>query len=1061
MAKQIPYEAFLKLETGTHSARINQLLVTPDGKSLITAGGDKTIRVWDIESKKQTGMLLGQIGSGPNGSIQAIALSPNGKYVVALVWMYPEGSLKDKDRETDVRLFELATGNLQAEFRFPGTLQDLDFSPDGRHLAIVGNPKPAPRSGHVYIYETKQILKGFGKAPPPVAFDVVYDNDTLIPSYVRFIPEIKRKTREAHIVVATWIHHKWQEPEYTGMLKWYSYTLGGELKNTSNQETRDQKTNEQISPQSLAVSREYVILTAHHGSPKKFFCYDHSGNPVAEIQSETGMAQPAFSRDERHLIVGQRGDSAVVQVKVYAVSFGAFQLESTYYGHDSEAVAVALLDEGTAASAGGDQNAIHFWSMANMEGGKVSEISGAGRVIHAVGINSSEQIGIGNHDGVRYEDGRIVLQRLFDLRSMMLRASTLQEEETYHRSQTKFGTNELKWMKPNQWTNLYLLPDGARPDDKPFRGIPFTGVEPVGWYYPTTFGFTDLGTVVTGADDGKIRVTPPGPKGMQEVPSRVLIGHSARVIDHAACGRWLVSAGADQIIRLWFMDDVTENVRTDLYPALNLFVGMDDEWVIWSKSGYYNASQRGDRRFGYHINRGSTMESLYFPSDRFIKSFFRPDIIRGILETGSEERALANLKTRGVSVEPVDVSRVLPPIVELNRNGISMERNKVTFKFSVEVLNPEQPVTRVWIVQNDQFAGLANKRGKTYVASLPLVPGRNRFKILAETEKTKSMPHIQTIMGPEPKPGRLSKTRTGILDDASASRGGKEPAGEKTILESQEMGNLYLLAVGVAEFSDMKSGVKLLEFADDDALSVYNAFGKADLTEKSDAKSRSESIRTTLKNRAFASVEAVILTNEFAKKDAIVKEVDRLCTEIRARANAKKPKRDVLLVFLSGHGVRLVDETTKDLYFWNYDAVFDDLERTGLSFIELGKKITSIPADVILATDACHSGLAGRDLARGLDANELAKLIYAINERGMYIMNAARGEEEAQEHRKIKHGVFTRSILDALLEESEPDMSMMRLIDGVQRHVRKWAGEKQTPVFRMYGDLLPLTIFSK
>src|SRR6185503_7433347 len=39
------YEAFLKLETGTHSARINQLLVTPDSKTMITSGSNKTIRV--------------------------------------------------------------------------------------------------------------------------------------------------------------------------------------------------------------------------------------------------------------------------------------------------------------------------------------------------------------------------------------------------------------------------------------------------------------------------------------------------------------------------------------------------------------------------------------------------------------------------------------------------------------------------------------------------------------------------------------------------------------------------------------------------------------------------------------------------------------------------------------------------------------------------------------------------------------------------------------------------------------------------------------------------------
>ena len=77
----------------------------------------------------------------------------------------------------------------------------------------------------------------------------------------------------------------------------------------------------------------------------------------------------------------------------------------------------------------------------------------------------------------------------------------------------------------------------------------------------------------------------------------------------------------------------------DLYPALNLFVGSDDEWVIWSNSGYYNASQRGDRRFGYHLNRGPDKEAVFFSSDRFIRAFFRPDIIQAIVQYGSEEQS--------------------------------------------------------------------------------------------------------------------------------------------------------------------------------------------------------------------------------------------------------------------------------------------------------------------------------------------------------------------------------------------------------------------------------------
>ena len=953
--------------------------------------------------------------------------------------MYPEYSFEAEDRETDVRVFELATGNLQAGFRFPGTLQDLDFSPDGRQLAVVGNPKADERHGYVYVYDANQILKGFGKIPKPLAKDIVYQN-ALLPSYVRFVPDEQKRAAEKRIAVSTWLHYM-GPAEYTGKLIWYSFSKTNGLKKTVECDTVDY-----ITPNSFTASHEYVILTAHHGDQKKFFCYDHSGNFVADVSSETSPAQPIFSKDGKHLIVGQRGDNVLTQVKVYSVAFGQFQVKSTYYGHDSEVVAVALLADGTAISAGGDQNAIHFWSTEHLEGEMTAEINGVGRIVHAVGINEQEQIGIGNRDDLRNEKGEIVLQRMFDLRAMKLGISSIKEAASYRRAQTKFGKLELQWIVNGDNVNLWLLPDGW----------PFTGVYPVGWYYPTTFGFTENGTVITGASDGKIRVAPPAPDGNYEVPERLLVGHSARMIDHAACGRWLVTTGADQVIRLWFMDDVAESTQMELYPALNLFVGADDEWVIWSQSGYYNASQKGDRRFGYHINRGTDMESLYFPSDRFIKSFFRPDIIQAILEHGSEERALSALEN--ANAKAVDVAKILPPIVELLPNGIVAEKDKVTLKFSVQVLNPDIPITRVWIIQNDQFVWKAPKIATKYMVTLPLTAGPNRFKILAETKSTKAMPLIRVIMGPEKKSETKKKSGVGQpLDGIGTARGGAKAAEAarsqtNTFLSDEDNGTLFILAVGVSTLKNETEDFKSLRFADDDAIGIYNALGRSSFSDKLSKKS-------TLKNKAFSSVDATILLNEKATKDAILKAVDKISDKIRKRNATKKVHRDVLLVFLSGHGIRRSDDFERELYYWNYDLLKTSTRATGLSFIELGEKITSLPADVILATDACHSGMAGSDLVRGLDPNELAKRIYAINERGLYILNASRSEEFAREHEKIGHGVFTKAILETL--EFESDLTMMNLMASIQKRVLYYTNHLQTPVFRMYGDLLPLTIFEK
>ncbi len=1034
MAESINYDAFLKLETGTHTARITQLLTTPDQKTLITSGEDKTIRVWDVETKKQVRVLLGQIGPGSAGSIQAISLSRDGKNVIALAWMYPAGTQEAQDRETDVRVYELATGNLQAGYRFPGTLQDLDFSPDGKYLALVGNSNDT-RQGLVMIYEAKRIMKRFGVMPTPLASASLYEND-LIPSYVRFVPEKRAKDGSYRCVAASWEHWRPDAPEYSGRLCWFSFSSAKKLIKLI-----DKELDEQIAPDSLAVSSQFAVVTAaalSEDKNKKFFCYDHNGQLVKAVDSETLPASPSFSRDENQLIVGQREDSALVQVKVYDTAFGQFPLRSAYFGHDAGVLGTALLKNGIAVSAGGDQNAIHFWNTEHMDGEAVAEIKGVGRIPHAVGLSPDELIGFGTRDNLRLKNGAIVLQQAFDLREMKLKSFPFHAAGNFRRAQKVLGKQRLDFSERFSW-NLGLLPDG----------ILFSS--PSGWYNVSTYGFTEQGSVVAGSPDGMVRFFPRGPDGNASTVERRLVGHESSVLDHATSGKWLVTAGADQVLRLWFLEDAQHQSAEQLHPALNLFVGADDEWVIWSHSGYYNASRRGDRRIGYHVNRGGTKEALYFASDRFIKAFFRPDIIQAIVTYGSEERAFVELARQGLAVAPLDVARILPPIVELTEKGVATVKNNVTLSFTVKTLDPENPVTRVWIVRNDQFAWTAPKLKTRYKVTLSLMPGLNQFKILAENKDAKSMPLREIISGPE---------QAGSAQGTAAQTTG---SGKKTF-----PGNLYLMTVGVSDFepSNIEAAArwkyKPLHFAHVDAIAIYNAFAKSRKSDQLDNKS-------PFRNKAFQSVKATILLNKAATKAAIISELDKISTAIQKRSLKNGMQRDVLFVFLSGHGVQKQGES--ELYFWNYDLNPTDLTNTGLSLIELGRIITSVPADVILAIDACHSGMAGGDVVQGLDPNELAKRIYAVNERGMYVLNAARSEELAHEDKTISHGFFTKAILDTLrLEKSILDeqlgsnvrtISVVSLIAGVQQLVPYFTQQIQTPVCRMYGDLLPLDVYKK
>ncbi|MEZ4775087.1 MAG: hypothetical protein R3D00_18020 [Bacteroidia bacterium] len=65
------WKTILKIETGGHTGSITELLLTSDGKAIITSSEDKTIRVWDVKSQKESRKILGQVGPGVTGEIKA------------------------------------------------------------------------------------------------------------------------------------------------------------------------------------------------------------------------------------------------------------------------------------------------------------------------------------------------------------------------------------------------------------------------------------------------------------------------------------------------------------------------------------------------------------------------------------------------------------------------------------------------------------------------------------------------------------------------------------------------------------------------------------------------------------------------------------------------------------------------------------------------------------------------------------------------------------------------------------------------------------------------------
>lgn len=63
-------------------------------------------------------------------------------------------------------------------------------------------------------------------------------------------------------------------------------------------------------------------------------------------------------------------------------------------------------------------------------------------------------------------------------------------------------------------------------------------------------------------------------------------------------------------------------------------------WVLWTPSGYFDASPDAEGLIGWHINRGADRAPEFRPLSRLREQFHRPDVVDAVLDTLDESLAL-------------------------------------------------------------------------------------------------------------------------------------------------------------------------------------------------------------------------------------------------------------------------------------------------------------------------------------------------------------------------------------------------------------------------------------
>ena len=413
-------------------------------------------------------------------------------------------------------------------------------------------------------------------------------------------------------------------------------------------------------------------------------------------------------------------------------------------------------------------------------------------------------------------------------------------------------------------------------------------------------------------------------------------------------------------------------------PLLSIYI--DDagsDWIAWTQDGYYDASPNGERLIGWQTNRGRGQVADITAAWQLRRVYYRPDVVRLVLETGSTRQALESLasETNSRPQAVVDIraeqQRLAVPEVRLDepRDGLSVTGSSLRLKGRVTATG-SLPLTEVRVTVNGRpIPGFDSKnivlvttpqpqsnRARELNVEVPLVPGRNVIEVVALTESATSQPVRREV----------------IRQQAS------EPAARP---------NLYVVAIGTSKHANPLFD---LEYADDDARDLVHSF-------------------QAQAGRMYDKVESRLLLDADVTERNLRRELKWLREQVT--------QHDLAIVFVSGHGV---PGKAGQYYYVPHD--FDgDPSVTGIPWSQFIEPLSGLPCKVLLCMDTCHAaGVLGPKAGRSKGGPNLERsLDYVLREMtsievGMVVMTSSTGKEASLEHSDWGHGAFALALIEGL-----------------------------------------------
>ncbi len=997
-----------------HSAKIHNVLFSPDGSQVISISEDKTIRIWNAETGVMMKKFESQIGDGPEGMFYASAISPDGKLLAVA------GYKVESESENYIILIDLEKGiQVSTAVGHADVINSLSFNGSGKYLAS-GSADNTVKIWKVDAAPKLSVITTI-TVPSPVsciAFNKVTEDlavahessDILIYGLAGIDKGITKFTAR------TLKKHK-------GAIDKLVYSLDGTFLASSSYENE-------------------LILWRADGTVVKEF--DNLENPINAI---------AFSADSK-IMVG-------LDVIGKGISWGipAGNKFADFSGHDntvfSAAFAPSLKGNYVVASAGGINNEIILWNPIN--GLTVKKIKGKGNAIQDLAFGTGMELLISQELA---KDKKPLYKVSFDFESLTINrnpSSLKTEAKETIKGVSRTGPNTLDLPKgkkiqtdenqDGRILDYHILADGSVivASDfslKMFDKNGFLSKEFIGHYgaVRSISVSADGKYLASGGEDQsiilwKLSETGFAPSLRQTFEGEDWASFFASLPIDSLTKEPTKKAWTDVIAFLKTsgnkvyknIEEVYKTLGEQVIPFASLFITEDHEWICWTPRGYFSCSSDGGQYFGWHINRGITQLADFYSAEQYFEILYRPTEVSNSIKQGkrvedilreSGERIfdLSKLHRPSVAFFDITVTTRATDLLKYDKGKFFTQAR--TIPITVDIYDGGGGVKEVNIYQNDKLiisdkdvktSRAGEKRSKTYAVEMFNETNEFRVKVM----------NFQKI---ESRSDELVIEYTGEVIATST---------------------LHVLAVGINKY---KNSAYNLNYAQPDAFSFVEKLNE-----------RSKSI--------FKSVNRLEIYDEEATKENIT-------SAFKAMISRAKPE-DVFMFYYAGHGT-LDEENNEEYYLVPTDITKlygdpEQLHARGISATDIKGFLTQIKSQKqIVLMDACHSGGALKSLStRGVATDEKA-MVQLARSSGVVMIASSGTKQLATEFEALKHGVFTYALLEALdgkADNGDRKITVNELKfymeDRVPELTKQYGGQAQYPTGYITGNDFPISVIER